>query len=300
MGEDVHFIPVGFDYGRLLQPISAEEGMAADRVVLLYSAAGTEDERAEELVESIVNDLERTFEIALRREVERKPVDADIFDYAEIFKLAYNLIIDELEKENRVYINISSMPRTVAFAFATAAESIIIEDPGYRSSVTTYYASPDEYLVLDMKEQLESELSFLDDLLSGDVPESRIEERYHAVAEIVDEIGDGFSKGVKELNGTLYAEIPAPPKSELREIEEKILVYLEEEGPFSSTTKLAEAMAEYYGESFDDSFRSRIQYNVSELENKGFIERDDAGHGYRTELSKMGLLWAITHELSPE
>lgn len=300
MDEDVHFIPVGFDYGRLLQPISAEGGLPADRVVLLYSAEGTDDQRAEELVETIVDGLENVFEIALRREVVRMPVEVDIFDYTDVFELAYNLIVGELNEGNRVYVNISSMPRTVAFAFATAAESIVIESPEYRSSVTTYYSSPDEYLVIDMKEQLELEMDFLEKLLSGESSESRIEERYEAIKQIVDEIENGFSKGVKKLNGNLFAEIPAPPKAELRYIEQRILFFLEEEGDQSSTTQLAKNMADFYADEYNESYRSKVQYNVKGLVEKGYLLRDEEGNSYRTELSQMGNLWAITHELPSE
>lgn len=300
MGQDVHFIPVGFDYGRLLQPISAEGGLPADRVYLLYSASETGDERAEKLVDAIVNDLEETFQEALRRDVFRMPVEVDIFNYAEVFKLAHRLISEELDEGNQVYVNISSMPRTVAFAFATAAESIVIESPETRSRVTTYYASPDKYLALDMKEQLEIELSFLDKFISGDVSDSEIHERYDSIKDIVGDIDNGFSKGVKELNGELFAEIPAPPKADLREIEEKILLFLQDEGEFASTTKLAEAMADFHDERYDDSYKSRILYNVESLEKKGFIERDKEIMSYRTKLSHMGSLWAITHDLSTE
>jgi len=298
MDEDVHFIPVGFDYGRLLQPTNADGGLPTDRVYLLYSAAGAEDERAEILVDAIVHDLEETFQEALRTEVFKMAVDVDIFNYTEVFELAHRLLTDELAKGNRVYINISSMPRTVAFAFATAAESIVIENAEHRPRVTTYYASPEDYLALDMKEQLELELDFLERLISKDSSDEEIAERFESISELVGKIDNGFSKGVKEHDGKLYTEIPAPPRAELRDVEKEVLHFLEEEGEFESTTKLAEGMASYYDETYDDTYKSRVMYNVESLEEKGYIERNKNVKSYRTRLSQTGLLWAISHDLS--
>lgn len=292
--EDVHLLPVGFDYERLIQPISASDGLPADRVVILFSAVDSGDERVEELVHRLVDKLQEDVERVLRLEAERAPVEPDIFNYSDLYEFAHTRIMAELEKGNNVYVNISSMPRTVAFAFATAAESIVLENSDYRDSVTTYYASPEQYLVLDMIEQLQEELDFLEGLRGRDIP--KVDERYEKVENLVSKLERGVSEGVRELNGGLHVEIPAPPIANLRGREKEILWFLHERGEISSTTQLAKELAEVVNEDYGDTFRSNVQYNTRELEKKGFVDRREEGNSYPTKLSKMGSLWARTHE----
>lgn len=294
MVEDVHLLPVGFDYERLIQPISASDELPADRVVILFSAANTGDERVEELVYRLVNKLQEDVERVLRLEAERAPVEPDIFNYSDLYEFAHTRIMAELEMGNDVYVNISSMPRTVAFAFATAAESIVLEDPRRRDSLTTYYASPEQYLVLDMIEQLQEELDFLEDLRGRDIPD--VDDRYEEVDDLVSKLERGVSEGVRELNGGLHVEIPSPPIADLRDREMEILWFLHEHGEITSTTQLAKELAGEVNEDYGDTFRSNVQYNTSKLEEKGFVNRRQEGNSYPTKLSKMGSLWARTHE----
>lgn len=294
MVEDVHLLPVGFDYERLIQPISASDELPADRVVILFSAADSGDERVKELVYRLVDKLQEDVERVLRLEAERAPVEPDIFNYSDLYEFAHTRIMAELEMGNDVYVNISSMPRTVAFAFATAAESIVLEDPRRRDSLTSYYASPEQYLVLDMVEQLQEELDFLEDLRDRDIP--GVVERYEKVGNLVSKLERGVSEGVRELNGGLHVEIPAPPIADLRHREMEILWFLHEHGEITSTTKLAKELADEVNEDYGDTFRSNVQYNTSKLEEKGFVKRRQEGNSYPTKLSKMGSLWARTHE----
>lgn len=297
MAKDVHLIPVGFDYERLIQPISAGGGLPADRVVILFSAADSGDDRVEDLVHRLVEKLEEDVERVLRLEAERVPVESDLFNYADLYEFAFTHIMVELEEGNNVYVNISSMPRTVAFAFATAAEAIVLEDPDFRDSVTTYYASPEHYLVLDMIEQLETQLEFLGDLRDCNIPE--INERYQELEKVVSKLERGVSEGVRELNGELHVEIPAPPIANLRDREMEILWFLHEHGEVGSTTQLAKDLAKELNEDYGDSFRSNVQYNTKELEAKGFVVRSQEGNSYPTGLSKIGRLWARTHRRDP-
>lgn len=299
LAENVHFIPVGFDFSRLIQPIAAPhgEGLPADRVIILYSAGESDDDRVEEYLNSIVDEIETTFTEVLRREVERIALDIDIFDYSEVYEFAYFSIMEELVNGNQVWINISSMPRTVAFAFATAAESIIIEDPDQRERITTYYASPEKYMVLDMIEELKNELQFLSSL-QEESDSKELQNRKESISEIVSSVSKGVTDGVKELNGKLYSEIPAPPSGNLRDIEKRILHFLEEFGePVKSTTQLSKDVANYYDVTFSDSFNSKVQYNVKQLKTKGYLEIEAVGNSNRVSLTKMGELWTRTHSL---
>ena len=137
MGETVHIIPVGFDFERLVQPIT-RGNLEADRILLLHSSRKTSDEQAQELAGRMVDRLEETFDTILGKDLEIKSVD-DIFEFDVAYPMAYEMIQDEVESGNDVWVNISSMPRTVAFAFASAANTQIIENPESRDQIHTYY-----------------------------------------------------------------------------------------------------------------------------------------------------------------
>jgi predicted transcriptional regulator len=48
-------------------------------------------------------------------------------------------------------------------------------------------------------------------------------------------------------------------------------------------------------EEYDESFRSRVQYNVSKLDEKGYVDREKVGNRLKTQLSTMGRMWVKTH-----
>ena len=125
MAENVHFIPVGFDFERLIQPISLGD-LEADRVILLHARSGS-NSRAADLAERMVQKLDEAFDKILGINVTQESV-AEIDDYEELYPFAYDRILAEVQDGNEVFVNISSMPRTVAFAFATAADSLVREE----------------------------------------------------------------------------------------------------------------------------------------------------------------------------
>ncbi|WP_363174796.1 hypothetical protein, partial [uncultured Halovibrio sp.] len=45
------------------------------------------------------------------------------------------------------------MPRTVSFAFATAAHSIMVERESDRNRIHTYYTVPEKYLETELAEE---------------------------------------------------------------------------------------------------------------------------------------------------
>jgi hypothetical protein len=289
---DVHFIPVGFDFERLIQPIS-QGGLHADQVVLLRSPSESDD-RAAELAHRMDEKLNEAFDTILGIDVTTEPVE-QIDDYEELYEFAYNRIFSEVKEGNEVYVNISSMPRTVAFAFATATDSLSIEYPAIRNSIHTYYSSPKKYLVLDMIEEFQNERSFLrNQMREHDDPE--LEKRYNAINGLLDDVFKrGVTEGARKMNGNRYVEFPAPPVADLRDFEKKILCFLNREKETRSTTQLAKQLADSIDKNYDESFKSRTQYNVESLEEKGYITRIPDGNRLQTHLSKMGSLWVATH-----
>ena len=300
MTEQVHFIPVGFDFERLIYPISQGQ-MAADRVVLITHQGNPDDEatsKAAKLASNMTRRLEDSFKL-IDVDVERVSINIDdMFDYETLYPMAYEHILDELEAGNEIFVNISSMPRTVAFAFATAADSIIAEFKGeideIRDRLHTYYVSPEEYLVHRMMEVLENAADTLDDLKQYE--DLTVHSQHEEIVQLLNRINEsGVTEGAQDLDGQMYVEFPSSPGSDVEEFEETILNFLFEEDPVSSTSALAEQLAKEMEEEYDESFRSRVQYNVSKLDEKGYVDREKVGNRLKTQLSTMGRMWVKTH-----
>lgn len=300
MDERVHFIPVGFDFERLIFPISKGQ-LDADRVILITHEKSTvdvndEDEQAVDLAGNMTRRLENSFEMIDTEVSKIHLTREEMYDYEEVYRRAHNCYMRELKKENQVFVNISSMPRTVAFAFATAADTLITEKKDeiedIRNKLHTYYVRPQRYIALEMLEQLEEEVEFLDE-----IADSRAEERRQELQELVEKVRQGgVTEGTKNPpnRDRMYVEFPATPGSEVEGFEEKVLYFLKGKEPFRSTSELAESLAEYLGEEYDGSFRSRVQYNVANLEDKGYVTRTKSGNRMQTRLSTMGRMWVIT------
>ena len=302
MDESVHFIPVGFDFERLFFPISKNQ-MDADRVIIVThdghpDEVEGEDQQAVRLAGSLADRLHKSFEMIDVEVEEIELTRQELYDYEDVYRLAHKRILRELNEENEVFVNISSMPRTVAFAFATAADSLITERKDefedIRKNLHTYYVRPDKYVALEMLEELEKEIDFLDDLDEH----SGIAERKEEIQNLVSKVHQGgVTEGTKHPpeSDIMYVEFPASPGSEVEGFEENILRFLEGKDSFSSTSALAKELAEEINEEYDGSFRSRVQYNVSNLEDKGYVTRSKSGNRMETSLSTMGRMWVITH-----
>lgn len=223
MTNEVHFIPVGFDYQRLLQPLSQDD-FNPDRIELFYSESAPGREAEAEYAESIVRRMEENCRDSLGAEVVVNGLE-DIFDYQYLFKYSCNLIGRELSEENEIYINISSMPRTVSFAFATAANSFIAQDPNRRKQIHTYYVSPEEYLVIEAKEVLDDQLSLLTELDSTEY-NINVEDEIESVENILSKLEKGVTRGVSEFNGKYHVEFVATPGIGVKDTPREILEVL--------------------------------------------------------------------------
>lgn len=293
MSDTIHIIPVGFDFQRLVQPIT-QGNLEADRIQLLHSSRDTDDQEAQQLASRMVQRLEETFDTILGKDVDVKSVD-DIFGFETAYPMAYEMIQEEVDNGNEVWVNISSMPRTVAFAFASAANTLVVENPEIREQVHTYYVSPEDYLVTKIIKELKKEREFLKNRADTD---QEIQERLEEISGLLNDVNDnGVTKGAKQMNGGLHVEFPAVAASELHDFEKTILHFLYKIEKTESTSELARKLSSQMDkETDDDSFKSKVQYNVKQLEEKGFVDRADYKNRYITELSKMGKLWVETHE----
>jgi len=293
-----HIVPVGFDYDRLIAPLIRDQ-FDVDRVILLEGAVGSEANV--EYSRNISAKLEQDFRNLLGAETRRVVIE-DVYDYDAAFEHAYDLInaqLDEGAPDGEVWVNVSSMPRPVSFAFATAAHSITLERQADRDRIHTYYTAPEKYLETELAEELRANRDLLAALLDeADADEARIRERLDGTTELLDEFDErGTTIGAKRIGDNHIVELPVASFSNVKPFEEVILFELGEHGEFESVSELAEALADELGEEYTDSFRSKVIYNVDRLGpgGKGYIEQEEHGKSYRTRLSRIGELWVRAH-----
>lgn len=294
-----HIVPVGFDYDRVIAPMVREQ-MGVDRVILLQGEVGSEANV--EYSQRLAEKLEQDFHSLLGAETEQYLIE-DVYDYDSAFERAFSLINAELDRDGaEVWVNISAMPRTVSFAFATAAHSIMVEREGDRDRIHTYYTVPEKYLETELAEEVRSQTALLEQVeKSIDVDEelaAEIEERLEHARNLLSEFDErGTTIGAKEINGSHIVELPVASFSNVKPFEEVILFTLGEHGEFESVSELAQQLARDMGEEYTDSFRSKVIYNVDRLGpgGKGYIEQESHGKSYRTRLSRIGELWVRAH-----
>jgi hypothetical protein len=302
-----HIVPVGFDYDRLIAPLVREQ-LDVDRVVLLEGAVGSEANV--EYSRNLAEKLEKDYENLLGAETDRVVVE-DVYDYDAAFEQAFELINTELDAGSEVWVNVSAMPRTVSFAFATAAHSIMVEREGDRDRIHTYYTVPEKYLETELAEELRRQIDLLADTIEGvetgrsdgdrtvvTTDMDRLRERLAAARDLLEEFDErGTTIGAKEIDGSHVVELPVASFSNVKPFEEVILFTLGEHGEFESVSELAQTLARELGEEYTDSFRSKVIYNVDRLGpgGKGYIEQEARGKSYRTRLSRIGELWVRSH-----
>jgi hypothetical protein len=289
-----HIVPVGFDYDRLIAPL-VRDRLDVDRVVLLEGAVGSEAnvEYSQRLAEKLEND----FSNLLGAETERVSV-GDVYDYDAAFEQAYRLINAELDAGADVWVNVSAMPRTVSFAWATAAHSVMVEREEDRDRIRTYYTVPERYLETDLAEELRSQIRLLEGLLAEGLDEERVREGLRSARSLIAEFDErGTTIGAKEVDGSHVVELPVASFTSVKPFEELVLFTLGEYGEFESVSDLAATLAEDLEEEYTDAFRSKVLYNVDRLGpgGKGYVEQEEHGKSYRTSLSRIGELWVRAH-----
>lgn len=291
-----HIVPVGFDYDRVIAPLIRER-LSVDKVILLEGAVGSEANV--EYSQRLTKKLEKDFTNLLGAETEHYAID-DVYNYDSAFENAFDLINTELDNGNEVWVNISSMPRTVSFAFATAAHSIMVERQDDRNRIHTYYTAPEKYLETELAEELRTLVSILKDH-SDTIQDPRITAHIRAGQQLLEEFDErGTTIGAKKINESHIVELPVAAFSNVEPFEEIILFTLGEHGEFESVSELADTLASELGEEYTDSFRSKVIYNVDRLGpgGKGYIEQEEHGKSYRTRLSRIGELWVRAHTQS--
>ncbi|MBP1987569.1 HFX_2341 family transcriptional regulator [Halolamina salifodinae] len=299
-----HIVPVGFDYDRLIAPLIRDQ-FDVDRVVLLEGAVGSEANV--EYSRNLAGKLEQDFRSLLGAETERVAL-TDVYDYDAAFERAYDLINAHLDTGSEVWVNISSMPRPVSFAFATAAHSITLERQADRHRIHTYYTAPEKYLETELAEELRETKELLSAMEAGDEAgggngdegddTSEVAERLASIESLLSEFDErGTTIGAKQIGDNHIVELPVAAFSNVKPFEEVILFTLGEYGEFESVSELAKTLAADMGEEYTDSFRSKVIYTVDRLGpgGKAYVEQEEHGNSHRTSLSRIGELWVRAH-----
>jgi len=291
-----HIVPVGFDYDRIIAPLVRDQ-LDVDHVILLEGAVGSEANV--EYSRNLAEKLEGDFRNLLGATTEHARLSS-VYDYDAAFEQAYDLINDELDDDSEVWVNVSSMPRPVSFAFATAAHSIMVERWEDRDRIHTYYTAPEKYLETELAEELREGIALLREVRDDGVADhdAAIDEWLDEATTLIDEFDErGTTIGAKTFDGSHVIELPVASFSNVKPFEELILFTLGEHGEFDSVSALAEALSDELGEEYTDSFRSKVIYNVDRLGpgGKGYVEQEEHGKSYRTRLSRTGELWVRAH-----
>jgi len=296
-----HIVPVGFDYDRIIAPLVREQ-LAVDRAILLEGAVGSAANV--EYSQRLARKLETDFINLLGADTERVTIE-NVYDYDVAFEQAFEMINSELDHEtasetdaSEVWVNISSMPRTVSFAFATAAHSIMVERQDDRNRIHTYYTAPEKYLETELAEEVREEISLLEDVKDGDVDRSEVETRLESARDLLEEFDErGTTIGAKEIGESHVLELPVASFSSVKPFEELILFTIGDHGEFASVSELAATLARELSQEYTDSFRSKVIYNVDRLGpgGKGYIEQESSGKAHKTRLSRIGQLWVRSH-----
>lgn len=295
MTEEVHFIPVGFDYQRLLQPL-AQDDFDPDRIELFFTEGTPGREAEAAYAESIVELMEESCRDSLGANVEVRGLK-DIYDYQYLFKYCCDLIGEELDEGNEVFINISSMPRTVSFAFATAANSFIVQDPNRRNEIHIYYVSPEEYLVIEAKEVLENQLD-LSERIKNSTTDIEVEPELAELENILSRLAKGVTEGVTEFNGKHHVEFVATPGLGVEGVPREILEVIARcGGELESISDVSRKHGELFDKDGDtNSHIKNIRYHIqTNLVPMGFVneDKDSEGRKHPISLSKIGEMWAI-------
>ena len=288
---ETHIIPVGFDYDRLIAPL-VRDRHAVDRVVLLEGSVGSAENVA--YSQRLTARLRTDFETLLGAETQRLTLE-DVYDHDAAFSTAFTLITAELERsEAEVWVNISSMPRPVSFAFATAAHSIMVESAADRDRIHVYYTAPERYLETELAEHLRR----VTDRLERTTTDAESEEMVAEATRIIEAFdAGGTTVGAKLFGEQHLLELPIAAFSPVKPFEELVLFKLGAIGEAASVSELAERLAAELGEAYTDAFRSKVLYSVDRLgpDGKGYIDQEAEGNSYRTRLSAIGELWVRSH-----
>lgn len=234
----VHIAAGGYEYDRILKPMLHR--YPVDKLVLLRSKSSPYQGP---------RDLAKRFSDKL----DENPIDikihqVDIYDFNDVYSKVLKILKRETERENKIYINISSAPKLTLVAMMSAA--FMMKN---HADIEIFYVSPEEYLIPKIIEKLSDVENNVEDL-------KQLEEQF---------LESGTAKGLKD-----YEEIPVFPVKNITERDRYILKVLASSEGVGSIKELVTMVNDLKEERIQ---RSSIQYRLEKLKENGLVytERDN-------------------------
>lgn len=294
----LHVLPVGFERDRVAGPL-IQDKLPADMVLLLRGREPSDETDTHEafgarMVELVRRDLETFAGVPAERITEEVLRDVHAYDLA--FAWAFEFMDRKLREGWDLFVNISSMPRTVSFAFATAANAMFLGNPASQGRITVYYAAPRDYLVTGLREQLRSISELLAKSEGGDGramldAKSRLERLRDGIENY------GMTRGIKPgRDGRSFIVIPPIPSQAPSDAERKILTALLNHPTGQSVADLTRSLAPFGGNEesmarWVHDHKSAVAYTLRQLAKKGFILGSHDGRRLVARLTEAGALW---------
>jgi hypothetical protein len=252
---------------------------------------------AERLVIKVREDLLRNVPGLTADAIVEKEMD-DVHDYGGAFQAAYLFLREQLLDRNRVWVNVSSMPRPVSFAWASAAQALALEDMEWQERLTIYYTAPQDYLVTSAWPTLQTQVADLEIALrDGGVERLREAARSarDAISRLADTISNqGMTVGAREVNGSYLVPLPLSPPSRPREFEKELLTLVRKHGGnLETVTRLAHLYSAKKRRPEREflNIKARVVYTARLLQRRGFFRLEEKGRSTRIELTPLGQAW---------
>jgi predicted transcriptional regulator len=130
--ETVHIIPLGHEIDRAVKPF---ETLKADRVYILTNLES--DDPNDEMIKNQRIYAEKVKKIISAKKIDVRPlINVNLFSLLDVMKHVSKIIVDETNKKNRVFVNMSAAGRLTSVA-ATLA--------GMAHKANVYYVHADGY-----------------------------------------------------------------------------------------------------------------------------------------------------------
>lgn len=165
MVNHLHVLVLGFDAQRLVKPLSSGT-FSPDRVLLLRDEHDKSDGRTssphEELLADAYDAVNGDLQHYLDVEVDERYMPL-ASDFVEVF-CAFHDFFEREADQQRITVNLSAAPKSTALALEAARATWISEHPEHAETIQLYYFKPRRYLETEVRQQLNSMVSHVDDL----------------------------------------------------------------------------------------------------------------------------------------
>lgn len=250
-----HLVIGGFEYDRLIGPMMGK--YPVKKVIILKGKTKDAYPEAMDLTEHYMEKLSNN-------PIEIETVDTDIYNFDDVFLKTLDVIEKYAEKDDPIYLNISSAPKLALVGMISAAFMS-------KSNVEIFYVAPEKYLLPELLERFK-DLDFEDESSIQKLRDTR--DRF---------MEKGSGQGIKK-----YEEIPTFPIQDITEIDDSILSILEKRGGADSIKELHEKLNEDREKEVE---RSSLQYRIDKLKDIGLIKTERENRRLKIDLTRLGEIY---------